>query len=176
MKLVYMSMSVCLRCGVTFHPELPKCPVCGQVRAREANKRRKLWYLTNTILVSFVAVVVGVRAITGGEIQVGMSDSDCSQARVLAEETRYALESLSSDQERAIRELQEVSLAWSNLAGNYVPGKYSWSTSGREHNWLERLAISTSQLATGGQVNVEEVDNPVKYVSELTRLYPRFCS
>ena len=169
-------MSACSRCGVTFHPELPSCPVCGQVRAREQSKRRKLWYLTNTILVSFVALVVGMRAITGGEIQVGMSESDCTQARLLAEETRYALESLSSDQERAAIELQAVSQGWSNLAGNYVPGKYSWSTSGREHNWLERLASSTSQLAVGEKVNVEEVENPVKYVSELTRLYPRFCS
>jgi hypothetical protein len=105
-----------------------------------------------------------------------MSESDCSQARTLAEETRYALDSLASDQERAIQELEEVSQGWGLLAGNYVPGKYSWSTSGREHNWLERLALSTSQLATGVQVSVEEVDNPVKYVSELTRLYPRFCS
>lgn len=169
-------MSPCSRCGITFHPELSKCPVCGQVRANEATRRRKLWYLTNTILVSFVAVVVGMRAITGGEIQVGMSESDCSQARVLAEETRYALESLSSDKDRATKELQAVSQAWSGLAANYVPGKYSWSTSGREHNWLERLASSTSQLASGGEVKVEEIDNPIKYVSELTRLYPRFCS
>ena len=169
-------MSPCNRCGISFHPELPKCPVCGQLRANEATRRRKLWYLTNTILVSFVAVVVGMRAITGGDIQVGMSESDCSQARVLAEETRYALESLSSDKDRAIKELQAVSQAWSGLAENYVPGKYSWSTSGREHNWLERLASSTSQLASGGEVKVEEIDNPIKYVSELTRLYPRFCS
>lgn len=169
-------MAACPRCGVTFHPELPKCPVCGQMREREKNNRRKLWYLTNTILVSFVAVVVGMRAITGGEIQVGMSESDCSEARALAEETRYALESLSSDKERATKELQAVSQAWSGLAENYVPGKYSWSTSGREHNWLERLASSTSQLASGGEVKVEETDNPIKYISELTRLYPRFCS
>lgn len=169
-------MSSCLRCGVSFHPELPKCPVCGQVLAREEIKRRKLWYLTNTLVVSFVALVVGTRAITGGEIQVGMSESDCSQARTLAEETRYALDSLASDQERAIQELEEVSQGWELLAGNYVPGKYSWSTAGWEHNWLERLALSTSQLANGDQVSVEEVDNPVKYVSELTRLYPRFCS
>lgn len=171
-----MSMSACSRCGVTFHPELPKCPVCGQIRAREQSKRRKLWYLANTIAVTFVAVVVGARALTGGDIQVGMSESDCTQARALAEETRYALDSLSSDQERAKRELEEASQGWRMLAGNYVPGKYSWSTSGREHNWLERLALSTSQLATGSQVKVEQVDNPVKYVSELTKLYPRFCS
>ncbi len=169
-------MSSCHRCGVNFHPELPKCPVCGQLREREKSNRRKLWYLTNTILVSFVAVVVGVRAFTGGDIQVGMSESDCSQARVLAEETRYALESLSSDRDRATKELQAVSQAWSGLADNYVPGKYSWSTSGREHNWLERLASSTGLLASGGEVKVEVTDNPIKYVSELTRLYPRFCS
>ena len=169
-------MAACPRCGVTFHPELTKCPVCGQLREREKNNRRKLWYLTNTILVSFVAVIVGMRAITGGEIQVGMSESDCSQARALAEETRYALNYLSSDKERATKELKAVSQAWSGLAENYVPGKYSWSTSGREHNWLERLASSTSQLASGGEVKVEEIDNPIKYVSELTRLYPRFCS
>ena len=174
--MVLISMSACSRCGVTFHPELPKCPVCGQIRARELNKRRKLWYLANTIAVTFVALVVGVRAVSGGEVQVGMNESDCTQARVLAEETRYALDSLSSDQDRAIRELQEVSQGWSLLAGNYVPGKFSWSTSGREHNWLERLAQSTGQLAAGAQVKVEEVENPVKYVSELTKLYPRFCS
>ncbi len=171
-----MSMSACSRCGVTFHPEIAKCPVCGQVRAREENKRRRLWYLANTLLVTFVALVVGFRAITGGEIQVGMSDTDCTQARSLAEETRYALESLNSDRARAITELEKVSQEWSNLASNYVPGKYSWSTSGREHNWLERLASSTNALARGDQVKVEAVDNPVKYVSELTRLFPRFCS
>lgn len=169
-------MSACSRCGVTFHPELAKCPLCGQLRSREQAKRRKLLYLTNTIVVSFVALVVGFRAITGGEIQVGMSQSDCSQARLLAEETRYALDSLSSDQQRAAEELKKVSEGWSLLASNYVPGKYSWSTSGREHNWLERLATSTNQLATGGEVNVEAIDTPVKYVAELTKLYPRFCS
>lgn len=169
-------MSACLRCGVMFHPELHKCPVCGQVRAREALRRRNFWYFINSIVVTFIAVAAGVRAITGGDIQVGMTESDCFRARVVVEETRFALASLSSDKERAVRELQEVSLEWGKLAGNYVPGKFSWSTSAREHNWLERLAQSTSQLATGGQVKVEEVDNPVKYVSELTRLYPRFCS
>ncbi len=169
-------MSACERCGATFHPEIQACPVCGVVRPREKAKRQKLWYITNTVLVSFVATVVVFRTLSGPEIQIGMSESDCSQARTLAEETRYAIESLSSDQARASEELAKVSAGWESLAANYVPGKYSWSTSGREHNWLERLAISTGALAKGEKIEVEQIQDPAKYVSELTKLYPRFCS
>ncbi len=169
-------MSACERCGATFHPEIHSCPVCGVVRPKERGRRQKLWYITNTVLVSFVATVVLFRTLSGPEIQIGMSESDCSQARLLAEETRYAIDSLASDQARASKELAEVSAGWGSLAENYVPGKYSWSTSAREHNWLERLAISTSALAKGETIEVEQIQDPAKYVSELSKLYPRFCS
>jgi predicted RNA-binding Zn-ribbon protein involved in translation (DUF1610 family) len=175
-KVVFINMSACSRCGVSFHPEQHKCPLCGQLRSKERARRQKLWYLFNTLAVSFVALVVASRALTGGDIQVGMTQSDCSAARSLAEQTRYAIQSLASDNERAVNELENVSRGWSELAEKYVPGKYSWSTSGLEHNWLERLATSTIELARGGEVMVEEVDSPTKYVAELTKLHPRFCS
>jgi hypothetical protein len=105
-----------------------------------------------------------------------MSASDCQAAMRLAESTRYAIDSLESDYQRGVLELNEASAAWENLANNYVPGKYSWSTSGREYNWLERLAQSTSNLASGQELNTENVADPSKYVIDLTRLLPRFCS
>lgn len=169
-------MSACSRCGVSFHPEIPTCPLCGQLRQRESFRRKKLLYLANTFAFSAVGVVVLLRLLTGGDVQVGMSASDCQAAMRLAESTRYAIDSLESDYQRGVLELNEVSVAWANLANNYVPGKYSWSTSGREHNWLERLAQSTSNLASGQELNTEDVADPTKYVTDLTRLLPRFCS
>lgn len=169
-------MSACSRCGVSFHPEIPACPLCGEIRQRESARRKKLLYLLNTFAFSAVAGVLLLRLLTVGEVQVGMSPSDCQAAMRLAESTRYAVDSLESDYYRGVLELNEVSEAWANLANNYVPGKYSWSTSGREHNWLERLALSTSSLASGEKVNTEDISDPNKYITDLTRLLPRFCS
>lgn len=169
-------MAACSRCGVSFHPEISACPLCGEIRQKEKARRKKLLYLLNSFVFSAVAGVVLLRVLTAGEVQVGMSDSDCQEAMRLAESTRYAVDSLQSDYQRGVLELNEVSVAWANLANNYVPGKYSWSTSGREHNWLERLAVSTWGLASGDHLNTEEVSDPLKYVTDLTRLLPRFCS
>ncbi len=169
-------MSACSRCGLSFHPEIPSCPLCGEVRQRESSRRKKLLYFLNTFACSAVAGVILLRLLTVGEVQVGMSPNDCNAAMRLAESTRYAVNSLDSDYQRGILELTEVSQAWRNLADNYVPGKYSWSTSGREHNWLERLALSTGSLASGEEINTEDVSDPKKYVTDLTRLLPRFCS
>lgn len=169
-------MSACSRCGVSFHPEIPSCPLCGEVRQRESVRRKKLRYFLNTFAFTAVAGVVLLRLLTVGEVQVGMSASDCQEAVRLAESTRYAVDSLESDFRRGVVELNQVSEGWASLAANYVPGKYSWSTSGREHNWLERLALSTSSLAKGEELNTEEVSDPHEYVTDLTRLLPRFCS
>lgn len=166
----------CRRCGVPMHPDLTKCEVCGELTAIESKRRSRLLYLTNTFAISAVAVAVVVRTLTAGDIAVGMSQSDCQQIQSLTKETRYAVESLSSDQERAVLELEQVSEQWLALSENYVPGKYSWSTSGLEHNWLQRLALATDDLATGKEPEVEGELDPKAYVIELVKLSPRFCS
>ena len=169
-------MSRCARCGVVYHPELTSCPLCGSMRSKEKERRRKLGFLVNTLAVSFVATVILWRTLIAGDVQVGMSQTDCQSAQELVKQTRYAIESISSDTERATLELTSVSEKWGEMASRYVPGKYSWSSSGREHNWLERLSDSTYQLAVGGEVRVEEIEDPREYVLELTKLYPRYCS
>ena len=169
-------MSRCARCGVVYHPELTNCPLCGSMRSKERERRRRLGFLINTIAVSFVATVVLWRTAIAPDVQIGMSSTDCQSAQELVKQTRYAIESISSDQDRAVAELTAVSERWGELAGRYVPGKYSWSSTGHEHNWLERLSDSTYQLSVGGEVRVEEVDDPRQYVVELTKLYPRYCS
>ena len=107
---------------------------------------------------------------------MGMSQTDCQQIQGLTKETRYAVESLSSDPERAVMELEAVSEQWRVLSEHYVPGKFSWSTSGLEHNWLQRLASATNSLAAGEAAEVENQLNPEAYVIELVKLAPRFCS
>lgn len=169
-------MSNCSRCGVGFHPEISLCPVCGQMRPNELARRRKLLYFINTFAFTAVAVVVGLRLLTAPEIQVGMSSADCNAARQLAEETRFAISDLNNNPLRATIELAEVSTGWSELANNYVPGKYSWSTSGLEHSWLERLSLTTISLSVGEDVKPEGNLDPARYVIDLTRLVPRFCS
>lgn len=169
-------MSNCSRCGVGFHPEFTTCPVCGQVRPSEIAKRNRLLYFINTFAFTAVALVVGIRLITASDVQVGMSQADCNTARQLAEETRLAIFDLTNDPERANAQLGDVSVQWAELANNYVPGKYSWSTSGLEHNWLERLSVSTESIAQGIEVNTEDNLDPARYVVDLTRLIPRFCS
>lgn len=169
-------MTNCSRCGVQFHPEISACPVCGQVREAVQARRRKLKYLVNTFLFSSVAVIVLLRTLTAGDVPVGMTSADCNQARVVAEQTRFAVDSLANDKDRGVSELSKVSDAWFQLATNYTPGKYSWSSSGREHNWLERLATSTASLAAGEPLATEQIPDSSKYVVELTRLLGRFCS
>lgn len=159
-----------------FHPEIATCPVCGQVRPREIAKRKKLRYFINTFAFTAVALIVGIRLITASDVQVGMSQTDCNTARKLAEETRIAISDLNNDPVRANVELGKVSDEWAELANNYVPGKYSWSTSGLEHNWLERLSLSTESIAQGESINSEGNLEPARYVVDLTRLLPRFCS
>ena len=169
-------MSNCARCGVAFHPELPSCPVCGTTRAREANRRRKFWFLINTIAVSSVAAVVLIRTLTGGEVLAGMSPADCSVAKNLAAETRNVVFALEGNEELGRQELFELSDTWAEIAARYTPGKYSWSTSGLEHNWLDRMSLATAELAVGETVSTEGVSDPKRYVIELTRLLPRYCS
>lgn len=159
-----------------FHPELHTCPVCGQIRPKDAQRRNRLWYLVNTVLVSFVALVVAARAIAAGDVQVGMTPEDCQVARTLAVQTRELVQDLEADPERARADLAEISIKWRTMSQNYVPGKFSWSTSGREHNWLERLADSSDSVASGEPVRFEEIEDVNKYLVELTKLHPRFCS
>ena len=166
----------CRRCGLPMHPDLTKCEVCGELTATESKRRTRLFYLTNTVAISAVALAVVVRTLTAGDIAVGMSQTDCQQIQSLTKETRYAVESLSSDPDRAVLELEQVSEQWLALSENYVPGKYSWSTSGLEHNWLQRLASATDDLATGQEPEIEGGLDPKAYVIELVKLSPRFCS
>lgn len=168
-------MSNCSRCGVSFHPEIAKCPVCGQLREREKARRNKLWFLVNTIAVSFVATVVLVRTLSAGEMQIGMSAEDCAVAKDLVVQTRTVVSQLSNS-DSAPSELADISLSWGSLAEHYTPGKFSWSSSGLEHNWLQRLATSSAGLASGGQIATEGEEDPARYIIELTRLLPRYCS
>lgn len=166
----------CNRCGLQMHPDLIKCEVCGELISREKKNRSRLLSLGTTISISLVAVAVIVRTLTSGDVAIGMSQSDCLQIQSLVKETHYAVESLSSDLGRAERELAQVSQAWEELSEHYVPGKYSWSTSGLEHRWLERLAIVTKELAQGNSSLVEDDLEPAAYAIELLRLKPKFCS
>lgn len=168
-------MTNCSRCGVPFHPEITTCPVCGQLRERERARKNKLWFLVNTIAVSFVATVALVRTLTAGEIQIGMTEADCQLAKDLVVQTRSVVAELENT-ESAPEALAEISVSWGNLAEHYTPGKYSWSSSGLEHNWLRRLAVSSAGLASGKQIATEGQDDPARYVIELTRLLPRYCS
>ena len=169
-------MNKCQRCGVPYHPDLTRCPLCRTLSRTESGRRTKLFYLANTIAVSLVAGVILVRALTTSEIAVGMTPSDCQVAQQVAKETRFGVESLASDPERGLSELAEVAASWEELAANYTPGKYSWSTSGLEHGWLERLALSTRALSTGDNVAIEgDAESAEEYVLDLTRLVPRFC-
>ena len=168
--------SKCRRCGLPMHPDLTKCEVCGELTLKEQKRKARLFSLASTVSISAVAIVVIVRTLTAGDIAVGMSQSDCQQIQTLTKETRYAVESLSSDRERATQELTGVSMEWKQLSENYVPGKFSWSTSGLEHNWLQRLASATGSLAEGEVPAVENELKPEAYVIELVKLAPRFCS
>jgi hypothetical protein len=169
-------VSGCRRCGLPMHPDLTKCEVCGETTASESNRRNRLFFSINTIAISFVAIAVVVRTLTAGDIAVGMSQSDCQHIQTLTKQTRYAVESLSSDPERAVVELANSSSNWLELSEKYVPGKFSWSTSGLEHNWLERLASATGALSMGETPEVEGELDPKAYVLELVKLAPRFCS
>lgn len=166
----------CTRCGLPMHPDLVKCEVCGELTAKEQRRKSKLFSLASTVSISAVAVVVIVRTLTAGDIAVGMSQSDCEHIQNLTKETRYAVESLSSDPERAVTELTNASNEWFELSEHYVPGKFSWSTSGLEHNWLQRLADVTGSLAAGQPPEVENGLNPEAYAIELVKLSPRFCN
>lgn len=168
-------MLACEGCGIGFHPEISKCPVCGMLRPKERARRNKLQFLINTIAVSFVATVVLVRAVAGTEIAVGMSANDCDVAKNLAAKTRVLAQGMESNPQ-AIDGLKAVAGSWAELASHYTPGKYSWSSSGLEHNWLQRLAQSTEQLASGDEVATEGGAEPKSYVVELTRLLPRYCN
>lgn len=152
------------------------CPLCGYLRESERNRRQKLEYLVNTFVVTAVAGIVLVRLILSDDVTIGMTKEDCTTASVLAESTRTAVSRIESNRELASAELLETSEVWSQLASRYTPGKYSWSTSGLEHNWLERLSQSTKNLATGSTVNTEGQADAKRYVIDLTRLIPRYCS
>lgn len=169
-------MNKCQRCGVPYHPDLTRCPLCRTLSRTESRRRTKLFYVANTIAVSLVAGVILVRALTSSEIAVGMTPSDCQVVEQLAQETRYGVESLASDPERGKLELSAVATRWDELASNYTPGKYSWSTSGSEHGWLERLATVTTSLASGEAAKVEDGLDPSEYAIELVKLAPRYCS
>lgn len=169
-------MTNCKHCGVAFHPELPSCPVCGRMRDAESRRRTRFWFLINTFAVTFVATVVLLRTISGGEVLAGMSSADCAAASNLAAQTRSTVFMLEGNPNAGQADLIALSRAWGALAENYTPGKYSWSTSGLEHNWLDRMSIATAQLAEGRLTNLEGAAAPDRYVVELTRLLPRYCS
>jgi len=174
--MVIDAMSKCARCGIPYHPELATCPLCNTRSAKEEARRSKLWFLTNTIAVSFVALVVLVRAVTSADIAVGMTQTDCQSAQVLLKETRYAVQSLASDQERGIAELSAVGAKWTEMSERYTPGKHSWSASGLEHNWLQRLGETSTSIANGEEPKIEsDALTAEAYLLELTKLYPRYC-
>ena len=169
-------MPNCQRCGVPFHPELSRCPLCDAQTAKEQARKRRNWFLINTLSVSFVGLVVIGRAVVAPGVEIGMTSLDCEQSSTLARQTQYAVELVANGSDPEQTELLELADAWTALSEKYVPGKYSWSTSGLEHNWLQRLGVATNQLATGEIVVLEGSSSPEKYVLELTKLRGRFCS
>ena len=170
-------MNRCQRCGVPYHPDLVRCPLCRTLTKNEAAKRSRFLYLANTIAVSLVAAVVAVRALTAPDQAAGMTPTDCSAVSELSEQTRFSIELLASDGELATAQLSELSEKWFQVSQNYVPGKFSWSTSGPEHGWLERMGQVTAGIASGEPVPLDDgFDSPIDYADELLRVSYRFCS
>ena len=177
MRMGYLWLKLfmnCNFCGSEFHPELSACPSCGTKTPREARRRNRLLYLVNTLLVATLALGVLVSAVGEANARTGMTSADCAVASELSLKTRAAVLALEGDPE-AMDELRELSEQWSALSENYTPGKFSWSTSGLEHNWLQRMGIVTLELANGEEVSIEQGLNPNGYIERLSRLLPRYC-
>lgn len=170
-------MNRCQRCGIPYHPDSVRCPLCRTLSKSEAKRRNRWFYLTNTILTTLVATIVVARVLTSGEAAIGMTPGDCQQVSTLREETVFALESLTTEPDAARERLLAISESWSGLAAGYVPGKFSWSTAGPEHGWLERVAQVSMAIATGKAADVEgDFTAPEKYLLELLRLEYRYCT
>lgn len=170
-------MNRCQRCGIPYHPDSVRCPLCRTLSRSEAKKRSKWFFLTNTLLTTFVATIVLVRVLTSPDAAIGMTQGDCRSVSSLREETAFALESLTTEPDIARERLLAISESWHGLAEGYVPGKFSWSTAGPEHGWLERVAEVSMAIATATSVEVEgEFASPEEYLVELLRLEYRFCS
>ena len=168
-------MGTCKSCGVNFHPELTACPVCGEVPRGERIRRRRFGFLLNSAAATIVATFLLVNTLSA-EARVGMRPADCQLSREMAQQTRNALRAYENKDEDGSAQLLEVSAEWARLASGYTPGKYSWSATGLEHNWLDRLSKATRELATGGAVSAEGMADSSQYVRELTFLLPRYCS
>lgn len=170
-------MNRCHRCGVPYHPDLVKCPLCRTLSRNESAKRRRFLYFTNTVAVSLVAAVVIVRVLTSPEQAAGMTQTDCVSVSQLSEQTRFSLELLTSDEELAKSQLSDLSKKWVQVSENYVPGKFSWSTSGPEHGWLERVGQVTAAISLGEEIAIDDsADSLPEYAVELMKVSYRFCS
>lgn len=172
---VFIQMSKCAKCGLGLHPDQIRCDLCGEYAKKE--KRNRSGWLRSTLQFGIVFILTLVFArVASGDVQVGLSDIECSEIKALGAETRQVLAEIEYGNEEAVAKMETISGSWQARADQQVAGKYSWSDAGREHDWLQRLADTTLAVATRdmGEIDTEglELDN---YLLELTKLSPRYC-
>lgn len=168
-------MSKCAKCGLDIHPDQIRCELCGELIRKE--KRIRSGWIRNTLQFGIIFVLVMVFGrVAAGDVQVGLSDFECSEIKALGAETRQVLAEIEYGNEESRVKMQDISLRWQSKANDQVAGKYSWSDAGREHDWLQRLADATNAVADReiGDIDTEglELDD---YLLELTKLSPRYC-
>ncbi len=172
---VLILMSKCAKCGLDLHPDQIRCELCGEYAKKE--KRNRNGWIRSSIQFGLIFVMVlAFGRVATGDVQVGLSDLECSEIKALGAETRQVLAEIEYGNEPSRLKMQEISLAWQLKADDQVAGKYSWSDAGREHDWLQRLANTTEAVASRdvGDIDTEglELDD---YLLELTKLSPRYC-
>lgn len=168
-------MSKCAKCGLDIHPDQIRCELCGELIRKE--KRIRSGWIRNTLQFGIIFVLVMVFGrVAAGDVQVGLSDFECSEIKALGAETRQVLAEIEYGNEESRFKMQDISFRWQSKADDQVAGKYSWSDAGREHDWLQRLADATNAVADReiGDIDTEglELDD---YLLELTKLSPRYC-
>lgn len=172
---VLLTMSKCAKCGLDLHPDQIRCELCGELIRKE--KRYRAGWLRSSIQFGIIFVLVLVFGrVAAGDVQVGLSEFECSEIKALGAETRQVLAEIEYGNEQSRDRMFEISQGWQAKADEQVAGKYSWSDAGREHDWLQRLSDATLAVATRdiGDIDTEglELDN---YLLELTKLSPRYC-
>lgn len=168
-------MSKCAKCGLELHPDQIRCELCGEYAKKE--KRNRNGWIRSSIQFGLIFVLVlAFGRVAAGDVQVGLSDLECSEIKSLGAETRQVLAEIEYGNEPSRLKMQEISLSWQSRADEQVAGKYSWSDAGREHDWLQRLADATQAVGARdiGDIDTEglELDD---YLLELTKLSPRYC-
>lgn len=168
-------MKKCAKCGLDLHPDQIRCELCGEL-ARKEKRNRTGWVRTSIQFGIVFALVLVFGRVAAGDVQIGLSEIECSEIKALGAETRQVLAEIEYGNEESRVRMQEISASWQLRADDQVAGKFSWSDAGREHDWLQRLADATNSVAIRevGDIDTEglELDD---YLLELTKLSSRYC-